>query len=54
MNQMDLPNGIISGLNARRGKYMYSLVSDEESETWNFSLLNDMEKEELMIVPLDS
>jgi hypothetical protein len=46
--------GIVTGLKVRRGKYMYSLVYDGESETYNFPLLDDMENGELRIVPLDS
>ncbi|CAG2205351.1 unnamed protein product [Mytilus edulis] len=45
--------GIITGLKVRRGKYMYSLVYDGETETFIFPLLDDMEKDELRIVPLD-
>ena len=46
--------GIVTGLKVRRGKYMYSLVYNGESETYNFPLLDDMENGELRIVPLDS
>jgi hypothetical protein len=46
--------GIVTGLKVRRGKYMYSLVYDGESETYNFPLLDDMENGQLRIVPLDS
>ncbi|CAC5414207.1 unnamed protein product [Mytilus coruscus] len=45
--------GIITGLKVRRGKYMYTLVYDGETETFSFPLLDDMEKDELRIVPLD-
>ena len=46
--------GIVAGLKVRRGKYMYSLVYDGESETYNFPLLDDIENGELRIVPFDS
>ncbi|CAC5426314.1 unnamed protein product [Mytilus coruscus] len=45
--------GIITGLKVRRGEYMYTLVYDGETETFSFPLLDDMEKDELRIVPLD-
>lgn len=45
---------IVTGLKVRRSKYMYSLVYDGESETYNFTLLDDMENGELRIVPFDS